>query len=199
MGGAKRSPAPLPRTSIAVSKTNDDVSLSDGLLRVRPYDSSESPKQKIKLDKLALPTEDRWPWERTGRPFGGLIQDLKKRMPLYGSDFMDALHPQCISSIIFMFFVAFSPAISFGQVMSKWEGLREAPPTHTLLYIGQQLDGYMGITEVFVAQFACGVVWGLFGGQPLLIQAATGPFLVFERSLFQVGDKADKISDKVIR
>jgi len=44
----------------------------------------------------------------------------------------------------------------------------------------------MGVSEILVSHLICGVVWGLFAGQPLCIMAAVGPFLVLETSLFQV-------------
>lgn len=44
----------------------------------------------------------------------------------------------------------------------------------------------MGVIEVLMAQSLCGVIWGLFSCQPLVITAATGPILVFEESMYTV-------------
>uniref|UniRef100_A0A1I8FAK9 Ion_trans domain-containing protein n=1 Tax=Macrostomum lignano TaxID=282301 RepID=A0A1I8FAK9_9PLAT len=38
--------------------------------------------------------------QRTGRLFGGLVQDVKRRAPWYKSDFLDALHPQTIGLVL---------------------------------------------------------------------------------------------------
>lgn len=69
--------------------------------------------------------EDDDPLRRTGRPFGGLIRDVKRRYPHYLSDFRDALDPQCLAAVIFIYFAALSPAITFGGLLGKgvlWGG-----------------------------------------------------------------------------
>ncbi|XP_032626219.1 anion exchange protein 2-like, partial [Chelonoidis abingdonii] len=57
------------------------------------------------------------PLRRTGRPFGGLIRDVRRRYPKYLSDFRDSLNPQCVAAIIFIYFAALSPAITFGGLL----------------------------------------------------------------------------------
>lgn len=59
------------------------------------------------------------PLRRTGRPFGGLIRDVRRRYPHYLSDFRDALNPQCLAAVIFIYFAALSPAITFGGLLGK--------------------------------------------------------------------------------
>lgn len=59
------------------------------------------------------------PLRRTGRPFGGLIRDVRRRYPHYLSDFRDALDPQCLAAVIFIYFAALSPAITFGGLLGK--------------------------------------------------------------------------------
>lgn len=39
---------------------------------------------------------------RTGLPFGGLINDIKRRYPYYLSDFTDGLNSSCLAAAIFM-------------------------------------------------------------------------------------------------
>lgn len=63
--------------------------------------------------------EDDDPLRRTGRPFGGLIRDVRRRYPHYLSDFRDALDPQCLAAVIFIYFAALSPAITFGGLLGK--------------------------------------------------------------------------------
>lgn len=69
------------------------------------------------LKAKEVPKED--PLQRTGRPFGGLIRDIKRRYPQYLSDIRDALSPQCLAAVIFIYFAALSPAITFGGLMGK--------------------------------------------------------------------------------
>ena len=42
---------------------------------------------------------------RTGRLFGGLIADVKRKLPWYWSDFRDAFHVQSLASIIYIYLV----------------------------------------------------------------------------------------------
>lgn len=59
------------------------------------------------------------PLTRSGIPFGGLIHDIRRRYPLYISDFKDALDMQCIAAVIFIYFAALSPTITFGGLLGK--------------------------------------------------------------------------------
>lgn len=67
------------------------------------------------------------PLERTRRPFGGLFRDVRRRYPKYLSDFKDALNSQCMAAVIFIYFAALSPAITFGGLLGearKWRTKR---------------------------------------------------------------------------
>lgn len=69
-----------------------------------------------------LPKED--PLVRTGVPFGGMVRDLKRRYRHYVSDYTDALNPQVLAAVIFIYFAALSPAITFGGLLCKyWFGV----------------------------------------------------------------------------
>lgn len=59
------------------------------------------------------------PLERTRRPFGGLVRDVRRRYPKYLSDFKDALNSQCMAAVIFIYFAALSPAITFGGLLGE--------------------------------------------------------------------------------
>jgi len=63
--------------------------------------------------------EDDDPLRRTGRPFGGLVRDIRRRYPKYLSDIKDALSPQCLAAVIFIYFAALSPAVTFGGLLSN--------------------------------------------------------------------------------
>uniref|UniRef100_A0AAQ4R0A0 Anion exchange protein n=1 Tax=Gasterosteus aculeatus aculeatus TaxID=481459 RepID=A0AAQ4R0A0_GASAC len=110
------------------------------------------------------PSDD--PLKRTGRPFGGLVRDVRRRYPKYLSDFKDALDSQCMAAVIFIYFAALSPAITFGGLL------------------GEKTDGLIGVSELIVSTAVQGVIFCLLGAQPLLIVGFSGPLLVFEEAFF---------------
>lgn len=105
--------------------------------------------------------------QRTGRLFGGLIDDIKRKIPFYASDFKDALHVQCIASFIFLYFACLTPIITFGGLL------------------GDATDNNMAAFESLLAGCIVGVVYAFCSGQPLTILGSTGPVLVFETILYQ--------------
>lgn len=80
----------------------------------------------------------------TGRLFGGLRDDVRRRGAKYISDFRDGLSPKCFSSTLFLFFACLAPAVTFGGIM------------------GAQTDGQIGVVEMLVASAACGIAYALF-------------------------------------
>uniref|UniRef100_A0A4W5NEX2 Anion exchange protein n=1 Tax=Hucho hucho TaxID=62062 RepID=A0A4W5NEX2_9TELE len=111
-----------------------------------------------------LPGDD--PLQRTGRPFGGLIRDVKRRYPKYASDFKDALNAQCAAAVIFIYFAALSPAITFGGLL------------------GEKTEGLIGVSELIVATALQGILFCILGAQPLLVVGFSGPLLVFEEAFY---------------
>ncbi|XP_067341744.1 anion exchange protein 2b isoform X2 [Channa argus] len=106
------------------------------------------------------------PLERTGRPFGGLIRDAQRRYPKYLSDFRDALNSQCMAAVIFIYFAALSPAITFGGLL------------------GEKTNGLIGVSELIVSTSVQGMIFCLLGAQPLLVVGFSGPLLVFEEAFY---------------
>uniref|UniRef100_A0A3B5MM02 Anion exchange protein n=1 Tax=Xiphophorus couchianus TaxID=32473 RepID=A0A3B5MM02_9TELE len=106
------------------------------------------------------------PLRRSGRLFGGLIQDVTRRYPQYLSDIQDALNPQCMAAIIFIYFAALSPAITFGGLL------------------GEKTEGLIGVSELIVATAMQGIVFSILGAQPLLVIGFSGPLLVFEEAFY---------------
>ncbi|XP_068424174.1 anion exchange protein 2a isoform X1 [Clinocottus analis] len=106
------------------------------------------------------------PLRRSGRLFGGLIKDVARRYPQYLSDIRDALNPQCMAAIVFIYFAALSPAITFGGLL------------------GEKTEGLIGVSELIVATAMHGVVFSLLGAQPLLVIGFSGPLLVFEEAFY---------------
>lgn len=107
------------------------------------------------------------PLKRTRRPFGGLINDLKRRYPFYKSDVLEGLNAQCGAAALFMYFAALSGAITFGGLMSD------------------KTQNLIGISETLVATSMAGIIFALLSGQPLVIVGSTGPLLLFDESLFE--------------
>ncbi|XP_068561232.1 anion exchange protein 3 isoform X1 [Cebidichthys violaceus] len=107
------------------------------------------------------------PLKRSGIPFGGLIHDIRRRYPQYVSDLKDAVDMQCVAAVIFIYFAALSPTITFGGLL------------------GEKTQGMMGVTELIVSTATLGVIFSLLGGQPLLIIGFSGPLLVFEEAYYK--------------
>uniref|UniRef100_A0A8C2Q868 Anion exchange protein n=1 Tax=Cyprinus carpio TaxID=7962 RepID=A0A8C2Q868_CYPCA len=128
---------------------------------------SKEPKSLEEKEALLAPLKlDDDPLRRTGRLFGGLIRDAQRRYPKYISDFKDALNPQCMAAVIFIYFAALSPTITFGGLL------------------GEKTEGLIGVSELIVATCIQGVLFCLLGVQPLLVVGFSGPILVFEEAFF---------------
>lgn len=109
------------------------------------------------------------PIKHSRRPCGGIWKDLKKLALRYPSDLRDALTPQVFYSIIFIYISFLAPAIAFGGLMEEVTG------------------NLIGETETLCVTGVGGVLYGLFALQPLTVLAFTGPVLVFESIIFEVG------------
>lgn len=53
------------------------------------------------------------------RLFGGLILDIKRKVPFYLSDFKDGLSLQCVASFLFLYCACMSPVITFGGLLGE--------------------------------------------------------------------------------
>ncbi|KAF7210917.1 transcript variant X6 [Nothobranchius furzeri] len=105
--------------------------------------------------------------QRTGRIFGGLILDIKRKAPFYWSDVRDSFSLQCLASILFLYCACMSPVITFGGLL------------------GEATKGNISAIESLFGASLTGVAYSLFAGQPLTILGSTGPVLVFEKILFK--------------
>ncbi|XP_047460089.1 sodium-driven chloride bicarbonate exchanger-like isoform X2 [Mugil cephalus] len=105
--------------------------------------------------------------QRTGRIFGGLILDIKRKAPFYWSDIRDSLSLQCLASVLFLYCACMSPVITFGGLL------------------GEATKGNISAIESLFGASLTGVAYSLFAGQPLTILGSTGPVLVFEKILFK--------------
>uniref|UniRef100_A0A673KUF7 Electrogenic sodium bicarbonate cotransporter 4-like n=1 Tax=Sinocyclocheilus rhinocerous TaxID=307959 RepID=A0A673KUF7_9TELE len=87
----------------------------------------------------------------TGRFCGGLWLDIKRKVPGFLSDFYEGFHIQSVSAVLFIYLGCITNAITFGGLL------------------GDATDNYQGVMESFLGTALAGVVFCLFGGQPLII------------------------------
>ncbi|TKS82737.1 Sodium bicarbonate cotransporter 3 [Collichthys lucidus] len=104
--------------------------------------------------------------QRTGRIFGGLVNDVRRKAPFLWSDIRDAVSLQCLASVLFLYCACMSPVITFGGLL------------------GEATKGNISAIESLFGASLTGVAYSLFAGQPLTILGSTGPVLVFEKILF---------------
>ncbi|XP_039154567.1 electroneutral sodium bicarbonate exchanger 1 isoform X7 [Drosophila simulans] len=133
-------------------------------IRKRP---PELPKEEVDEEEEEARLREENGLSRTGRLFGGLINDIKRKAPWYISDYKDALSMQCVASWIFLYFACLSPIITFGGLLAEATGK------------------HMAAMESLVSGFVCGMGYGFFSGQPLTILGSTGPVLVFESIIYE--------------
>ncbi|XP_042643397.1 band 3 anion transport protein isoform X6 [Tyto alba] len=144
------------------------VPLQHELLRHRYQRAKKAPAEGFRKDLgLEEPApEDDDPLRRTKRPFGGLVRDIRRRYPKYLSDIKDALNPQCLAAVIFIYFAALSPAVTFGGLLSE------------------KTNGMMGVSELLISTCVQCVLFSLLSAQPLLVVGFSGPLLVFEEAFY---------------
>uniref|UniRef100_A0A8C7W5I7 Anion exchange protein n=1 Tax=Oncorhynchus mykiss TaxID=8022 RepID=A0A8C7W5I7_ONCMY len=109
----------------------------------------------------------------TGKFCGGLILDIKRKLPFFASDFYDAIHIQSLSAILFIYLGTVTNAITFGGLL------------------GDATENMQGVLESFLGTAVTGAIFCLLAGQPLTILSSTGPVLVFERLLFNFSKDND--------
>uniref|UniRef100_A0A8C7ZAM7 Solute carrier family 4 member 1a (Diego blood group) n=1 Tax=Oryzias sinensis TaxID=183150 RepID=A0A8C7ZAM7_9TELE len=128
--------------------------------RLRPADARLAFGDRV----IGQPEVREDPLARTGYPFGGMVKDVKRRYRHYFSDFTDGLNPQVLSAIIFIYFAALSPAITFGGLLAD------------------KTKKMMGVSELMIATSLQGMIFCLFAAQPVLIIGFSGPLLLFEEA-----------------
>ena len=105
---------------------------------------------------------------RTGKLFGGLMADIRRKAPHFRSDFTDALNLQCVATFCFMYFALLAPIVTFGGLLEE--------ATHQR----------MAAMENLASGAVCGILYHLFSGQPLTVIGSTGPVLVFETIVYDM-------------
>lgn len=102
----------------------------------------------------------------SGRLFGGFIDDIRRRMPHYLSDYTDGFHSKVAGTTLFLYFAALANAIAFGALTGALTG------------------NEIGIIEMIVVTAVGGILFALFSGQPLTILGGTGPITIFTGLLY---------------
>lgn len=121
-----------------------------------PYDTSESG-----LD--GAPKEVPWSqrsWLYELRPFRGMWSDVRRRLPYYKSDWVDALWPcnwmTVGTSVVRIFFINLMPALAY------------------VLDMTERTDHSYGVNEVILASALAAIVFAVFSVQPLTFVGVTG-------------------------
>ncbi|XP_031661366.1 anion exchange protein 3 isoform X2 [Oncorhynchus kisutch] len=146
-------------------KRKERENIKKGMTHTTPGTDQET--KEVSQDEQEEEDQEVDPMKRSGIPFGGLIHDIRRRYPRYASDIKDALDSQCIAAIIFIYFAALSPTITFGGLL------------------GEKTEGMMGVSELIISTATLGVLFSLLAGQPLLIIGFSGPLLVFEEAFYK--------------
>uniref|UniRef100_A0A673C335 Anion exchange protein n=1 Tax=Sphaeramia orbicularis TaxID=375764 RepID=A0A673C335_9TELE len=148
------------------------VTFQKKLLRDRCQSSDPPPGPETKTRRVSIasdpPPED--PLARTGRPFGGMLRDIKRRYSYYKSDITDALNAQVLAAVIFIYFAALSPAITFGGLLGG--------------YGADKVDNMIGVPELLISTSIQGIIFCCVAAQPVLVIGFSGPLLLFEEAFF---------------
>uniref|UniRef100_A0A5K3FN27 HCO3_cotransp domain-containing protein n=2 Tax=Mesocestoides corti TaxID=53468 RepID=A0A5K3FN27_MESCO len=103
----------------------------------------------------------------------GLIADLRRRLPLYPSDFVDGLRGyqtarKVTTSILFLYFACLLPSIAFGVLNYN------------------NTCGKIGVFRILLSQTIGGLFFGFIGGQPLTILLTTAPIALYVKLIYTV-------------
>lgn len=98
--------------------------------------------------------------------FHGLRDDLRRRGPLYLSDWKEGLRFKTIPASLFMYFACLGPVVAFGGLTFALTG------------------GSMGVLEFLLSSGATGMLYAVAAGQPLTFIAPTGLTLAFTTALY---------------
>ncbi|XP_056900280.1 solute carrier family 4 member 1b (Diego blood group) isoform X1 [Takifugu flavidus] len=167
------------------------------LLQDRNQASNPPARRDSKARRVSIatgpPPED--PLSRTGRPFGGMIRDIRRRYQHYRSDITDALNAQVLAAVIFIYFAALSPAITFGGLLGACLFIFVEETTlhrHDLVRIhrcclpaaADKVDNMMGVPELLISTSIQGIIFCFVAAQPVLVIGFSGPLLVFEEAFY---------------
>ncbi|KAK9741803.1 hypothetical protein RND81_03G129600 [Saponaria officinalis] len=108
-------------------------------------------------------------------PLGGVIQDIKGRLPFYRHDWIPASGAKILAPTTCIFFASALPVIAFGEQLSR------------------DTDGSLSTVETLTSTAICGIIQSIFGGQPLLILGVAEPTIIMYTYLYNISRKGDKL------
>ncbi|TWU73747.1 hypothetical protein ED733_001880 [Metarhizium rileyi] len=122
------------------------------------------------MDETTGPSPPRQPgrkWCKI-RLLRGMVNDVRRRAPYYGSDWRDAWDYRIVPATVYMYFANILPALAFSLDMFSKTG-----------------SNY-GVNEVLLASVLGAVVFSVFAAQPLVIVGVTGPITVFNYTVYDI-------------
>ncbi|KAM9375357.1 solute carrier family 4 member 11-like [Pholidichthys leucotaenia] len=173
------------KTTIELGRTFatmfSDISFRQKLLEAK---TEEEFKQELVFHRQQLSVVKEKPVEekvddsdpRKGKPLQckdffkagkGVYDDLRRRLPLYPSDFTDGIigRDRCLlkytTTAIFLYIAILLPAIAFGSLNDE------------------STRGEIDVQKTIVGQSIGGVIYALFAGSPLVIPLTTAPLAIF--------------------
>ncbi|PVH78639.1 hypothetical protein DL98DRAFT_421841 [Cadophora sp. DSE1049] len=102
------------------------------------------------------------------RLFRGMVNDVRRRLPYYWSDWVDAWDYRVVPATVYMYFANILPALAFSLDMFT------------------KTDMSYGVNEVLLASVLGSVVFAVFAAQPLVIVGVTGPITVFNYTVYDI-------------
>ncbi|KAH9215765.1 HCO3 transporter family-domain-containing protein [Leptodontidium sp. 2 PMI_412] len=102
------------------------------------------------------------------RLFRGMVNDVRRRLPFYWSDWTDAWDYRVVPATVYMYFANILPALAFSLDMFTKTNMS------------------YGVNEVLLASVLGSVVFAVFAAQPLVIVGVTGPITVFNYTVYDI-------------
>nr|AKN21411.1 slc4a-5 [Schmidtea mediterranea] len=104
---------------------------------------------------------------------GGIVGDIKRRIPHYLSDYCDGFKGantirKVFSTTSFLYFSCLLPSIAFGVLN------------------GNNTDRKIDVKRVIISQAIGGLVFGILGGQPLIVMLTTAPLALYTKIIFTI-------------
>lgn len=122
-----------------------------------------------------VPTFDGDKKKKCCRFMNGVIEDLKRRLPHYWSDYKDGVVgnksvQKTLSTTFFLYFACLMPSIAFGVLNSE--------NTH----------GYLDVEKVLYSQAIGGLVFALVGGTPQIVLLTTAPLALYTKIIYSISE-----------
>ncbi|KAK1987778.1 HCO3 transporter family-domain-containing protein [Colletotrichum cereale] len=137
-------------------------------------DSNSNNSSEIRLRREKTDTsytyvnQKGWRRWRVLRPGRGIYHDIKRRLPYYWSDIVDAWTYRTVASTVRMYFVNLLPAIAYTLDMYRRTGQ------------------FFGINEALFSSALAAVVFSILSAQPLTIVGVTGLISLFNFTIYDI-------------